>query len=190
MIDKEAGDLVVGGPVNGVGNLVGPMGPAGPTGAPGEAGAPGPSGPAGATGPQGPPGVSTGVLLTPETLGFNVPSASPGTWSVGEVSVARKALLFRISADQSCEVRLYFSEALRDADIASGRLYSTQPDPGTVLADVGLTLANGRSQFLAQVPVIYNADDPSSAVIYWAVMQTMTTAATVNVELYVLPLEA
>lgn len=176
-VDAE-GNIVVGGSVESL-NPVTMIGPPGPQGPPGP---PGPQGPAGTGG-------TTGTTLAEETLSFNVPEAAPGVWSVGEVAVHKKALLFRISADQSCIVRLYFNADLRDDDAASGRLPTTNPGPGYILAEVGLDLANGRSQFLSPVPVIYNADDPESTTIYWAVQQTMLVDVEVNVEIMILPLE-
>lgn len=152
------------------GSLVGPEGPQGPRGF------------TGATGLDG-------VPFVPVTVDFSVPEEAPGVWSIGETSVRKKAILFKISADQSCIVRLYNSAALRDSDTAAMRLPTTNPGPGIILAEVGLDLANDRMQFLAPTSVIYNADDPFTDVIYWAVQQTMVFDTEVNVELYLLPLE-
>lgn len=148
----------------------------------------GPPGPVGASGPQGAPGLQ-GTMRLPETIAFNVPEEAPGVWSVGEASVRKKAILFRIAADQSCIVRLYNSATLRDSDTAALRLPTTNPGPGIILAEVGLDLSNDRTQYLAPTSVIYNADDPFTDTIYWAVQQTMVFDTEVNVELYLLPLE-
>lgn len=162
------------------GSLVGPQGPQGPAGA---------RGATGATGPMGPAGASAAELLVEELVSFTVPSAAPGVWSVGSVAIRKKALLYKVSSDQSCIVRLYFNEDVRDSDIASGRIPTTAPSPGIILAEVGLALSNMRTQFFSPVPSVYNADDPRSTTVYYAVQQTMLAPVAVNIELTILPLE-
>lgn len=170
------------------GSIIGPVGPVGPAGPPGPQGVqgiPGVPGADGATGPEGPQGPS----LVLEAVDFLVPIEAPGVWSVGEVSVRKTAKLLRVTADESCGIRLYSTADLRDFDIALSRPRTTNPGPGYLLAEVWLALDNDRSQWLSPVPTIYNADDPRTDTIYWAVQQTMTSPVTVAVTLHVLPLE-
>lgn len=148
----------------------------------------------GGQGPQGPPGEpgpagQNGSVFPPETISFSVPIVSPGVWSVGEASVKKKAHLFNVSADQSCIVRLYFNELTRDYDVSLSRPPTTNPGTAKILAEVGLSNTNNKTQFFSPVPVIYNADNPFTNTIYWAVQQTMMFSTGVNVSLYLLPLE-
>ena len=176
----EEGTIVVGGPSDGIA-----AGPPGPQGLPGPEGPPGPPGD---PGPPGAPGADGGTLSR-ETIPFTVPSTAPDTWVVGTVEVEKTCALLQVSANQSGAVRLYFNAANRDADVAANRLRTVVPPPGFILAEVWLDLANGRSQYLSPVPIVYNADEPETRTIYWAAKNTMTSAVAMDVELVVLPLQ-
>lgn len=156
----------------------------GPPGPPGPQGPAGPVGATGATGPQGP----AGPTFEPEVLEITTPVLVPNEWYLGSFSGLRKSELFCVFSDTSCAVRLYFNEAERDADLIRPDLLEP-PDPGHVLAEVWLAESNNRRQYLAPVPVIYNADEPVTTTIYYAIKQTMLADVAVTVSLLIFPLQ-
>lgn len=183
-IENVINNLKIDVAADGTASIITPNGPVNST-VPTSIGATGADGAQGIPGPPGPPGPNPDR----EIVNFTVPAAAPGVWSVGVVAVKKSCTLFRVYTDVSAGVRLYFNQALRDFDAAAGRLPTTNPGPGYILAEVWLAAANSWHQFLSPVPILHNADTPFTDTIYWAVQNTMTGPVPVNVSLDILPLQ-
>ena len=154
--------------------ILGGAGATGPEGPEGPAGPAGPEGPQGEIGPEGPPGTG-GASFARAVKVHITASLAPGATegSVFEVYPGWRA--FKFFTNRPARVRVYLTEAQRDAD-------ESRPIEDELIGDHGCLLEMVTSSILSYVlspAVDFASDDVDSSEFYVSVTNLDSVAGTV-----------
>lgn len=131
---------------------------------------------------------SSGSTLARATVTKTTASLANGATENSTVTLAKGGLIYSVTVDRDCWIRLYATSADRTAD--SGRALGT-PAPTTtnILAEWSFT--GGGSQTLRRLAVgYYNGDGTPATSIYYAIVNESGSTSTVQVQITHLPLES
>lgn len=161
---------------------VGETGPEGPEGPAGPTGATGATGPAGPTGPQGEQGVPGGSLAV-NVITITTASLDEDDVEVGTVELGRRSIVPFVELSDAARLRLYATEAQRDADLArefgDTSIYGTDHGMG-----LGILWETGLARTLSPPAIVANGDDPASNDIYYTIKKLSAGSGivTANIE--------
>lgn len=132
---------------------------------------------------------STSSTITAKTTGVTTPTLNPGQQYFGALSLSRSFQLLSLTANQTCRIQLYGTQAAQIQD--SGRALDFPPAAGTVQNLItDLALDTVPYQWAYQNRLGANADTSQNQTIYITVTNLGVASAAITVTLGYVPLEA